>query len=116
MVLVTTVLSMHTVCSARVIFESDLMQDFLDLKQSGGSTVVAGAVVGAAAVAVIVKGNKTTPTQGRKVERKVDLRVFLPDHSLITVPISEHWRATEVFQVHVHILSSVNVHIHVHIH
>ena len=109
MVLVTTVLSVRTVCSARVIFESDLMQDFLDLKQSSGSTA------GAAAAAVSAKGNKTTPTQGRKVEHKVDLRVFLPDHSLITVPISEHWRATEVFQVHVHILSSVNVHILIHI-
>lgn len=87
----TDTLSLLTVCSARVIFESDLMQDFLDLKQGGG---LAGA-----AAAVIAKGNKTTPPQGRKVERKVDLRVLLPDHSLVTVPISEHWRATEVFQV-----------------
>ena len=81
------------VCSARVIFESDLMQDFLDLKQSGGSS-------GGAVAVVIAKGNKATPPQGHKVERKVDLRVLLPDHSLVTVPISEHWRSTEVFQVY----------------
>ena len=79
-------------CSARVIFESDLMQDFLDLKQSSGSSASATAAVNA-------KGNKTTPPQGRKVERKVDLRVLLPDHSLVTVPISEHSRGNEVFQV-----------------
>ena len=72
------------------------MQDFLELKQSGGSS---GATVVAAVAAVNTKGNKTTPPQGHKVERKVDLRVLLPDHSLITVPVSEHWRSTEVFQV-----------------
>lgn len=66
------------------------MQDFLDLKQGGGSSGSGGSAD---------KGDKTTPTQGRKVERKVDLRVLLPDHSVITVPISEHWRSTEVFQV-----------------
>jgi hypothetical protein len=82
------------------------MQDFLDLKQSGGFS-------GGAAAAVNAKGNKTTPPQGRKVERKVDLRVLLPDHSLVTVPISEHWRAMEVFQVcciNICILSNMKLH------
>ena len=67
------------------------MQDFLDLKQGGGSSGTGG---GAAA-----KTNNTTPTQGRKAEHKVDLRVLLPDHSVISVPVSEHWRSPEVFQV-----------------
>ena len=81
-------LHVHVVCSARVIFESDLMQDFLELKQNGGSSTSGG---GATA--------KTTPPQGHKADRMVDLRILLPDHTLITVPVSEHWRSAEVFQV-----------------
>ena len=69
------------------------MQDFLELKHSSGSSGGGGGAT------VNSKGNKTTPTQGRKEEHKIDLRVLLPDHSLVTVPISEHWRSTEVFQV-----------------
>ena len=73
------------VCSARVIFESDLMQDFLELKQNKGTTVN--------------KEDSSSPAQGRKVERKPDLRVLLPNHTIVTVSVSEHWRTPEVFQV-----------------
>ena len=70
------------------------MQDFLELKEGGGSlSTDGGAAVNAGSVA------KASPSQGRKVERKVDLRILLPDHSVVTVPVSEHWRSTEVFEV-----------------
>ena len=70
---------MNTVCSARVIFESDLMQDFLQIKESGGGATASNA----------------TPHK----ERKVDLRVMLPDNTVISIPISEHWRTAEVLAV-----------------
>lgn len=79
------VIHVPPVCSARVIFESDLMQDFLELKQNKGATAT--------------KEDNSSPAQGRKVERKPDIRVLLPNHTIVTVPISEHWRTPEVFQV-----------------
>ena len=70
------------------------MQDFLELKQGGLPPTTGGGAAGNASGVA-----KASPGQGRKVERKVDLRVLLPDHSVITVPVSEHWRTTEVFEV-----------------
>lgn len=84
-VLLVWYIHISVVCSARVIFESDLMQDFLELKQNKGATAN--------------KDDDSSPAQGRKVERKPDLRVLLPDHTVITVQVFEHWRSPEVFQV-----------------
>lgn len=74
------------VCSARVIFDSDLLQDFLELKKP------AGASAGAADAPEVI-----TP----QVEKSVDFRVTLPDHSVTMVTIKEQWRTREVFEVRV---------------
>ncbi len=71
------------VCSARVIFESDLLQDFLELKKPQGGK--SGAEVKKAAEPA--------------AEKKIDFRVTLPDRTLITITISEHSRTPEVFEV-----------------
>lgn len=66
------------VCSARVIFESDLMQDFLKpekLETNG-------------------KPAPATPPQ----DRKVDLCVMLPNRSKCTVSIKENHRTVEVLE------------------
>ena len=73
------------VCSARVIFESDLLQDFLEIKKSSSM---------AAAVASVGEGKKAEAR-----EKKVDFRVTLPDHSVTTVTIEQHARTPEVFNV-----------------
>lgn len=73
------------VCSARVIFESDLLQDFLELKKqstSGGGGTESG------------KKAEAVPQ-----EKKVNLRVTLPDHTVATVTINEHARTPEVFEL-----------------
>lgn len=73
------------VCSAKVIFESDLLQDFLELKKSSGGATV--------------EAKKPSTDQAQPVERKIDIRVTLPDRNLTTVSITEHLRTTEVFEV-----------------
>ena len=82
-------------CSARVIFESDLMQDFLELKHSSGSSSSGGGAT------LNATGSRSTPPQRQKTDHRTDLRVLLTDNSVVSVPISEHWRSTEVFEVHV---------------
>ena len=72
------------VCSARVIFDSDLLQDFLELKKQPAGVASSG---GATKV--------STPVQ----ENTVDFRVTLPDHSVTMVTINEQWRTHEVFEV-----------------
>jgi len=70
------------VCSARVIFESNLMQDFLQIPQvstAGGASVA-------------------TKTAAVPKEKQVDLRVMLPDRSVTAVTINEYWRTPEVYQ------------------
>lgn len=73
------------ICSARVIFESDLLQDFLELKKQsvGGATGTS-------------EGKKA---EAEQTEKKVDFRVTMPDRSVTTVTISEHARTPEVFEV-----------------
>ena len=72
------------VCSARVIFESDLLQDFLELKKPQGGKPGSEVKKAAAEPAA---------------EKKIDFRVTLPDRTLTTVTISEHSRTQEVFEV-----------------
>lgn len=71
------------VCSAKVIFESDLLQDFLELKKPSG--------VGAS--------KETKKPSAEVAERKIDMRVTLSDRSMTTVSITEHMRTPEVFEV-----------------
>lgn len=66
------------VCSARVIYESELMQDFLNSSRAENG-----------------KAAETTPPQ----ERKVSLRVLLPDRTVCTVNIRDDSRTPEVFEV-----------------
>lgn len=77
------------VCSARVIFESDLMQDFL---QSRGETFNSNSTS--------TKPSQPSPSQ----DRKVDLCIILPNRSKCTVSIKENSRTTEVFEVGLHLL------------
>lgn len=67
------------VCSARVIFESDLMQDFLNPsgKENG------------------MCATQATPPQ----DRKFSLRVLLPNRSICTVSVRDNSRTMEVFEV-----------------
>lgn len=71
------------VCSARVIFESDLMQDFLQLGKQNSAPSPAHA---------------TKATVASVTEKQVELRVVLPDRSTVTVTIQEFWRTPEVYQ------------------
>ena len=61
------------------------MQDFLQAKQLATPTA--------------------TPTNGQKAgkneEREVELRVQLPDKTVVTVSIREFWRTTDVYRVRV---------------
>jgi sorting nexin-27 len=82
---------LEKVCSAKVIFESDLMQDFLQLKQKtggGGASRVTEATTGQSSV------GKAAP-----VEKQVQLRVLMPDKSFTTLTVNEHWRTNEVYEV-----------------
>ena len=60
------------------------MQDFLKTKHSD-------------------TGNATPPTSGKagqsEEEREVELRVQLPDKTVVTVSIKEFWRTAEVYAV-----------------
>lgn len=78
-------------CSARVIFESDLMQDFLQLTKSN-ETGEGGTGKGEGASAA-------TKTAAVSKERQVDLRVLLPDRTVTSVTINEYWRTPDVYQV-----------------
>lgn len=78
-------------CSARVIFESDLMQDFLQLTKSN-ETGEGGAGKGGGAPAA-------TKTAAVSQERQVHLRVLLPDRTVTSVTINEYWRTPDVYQV-----------------
>lgn len=77
-----------------MIYDSELMQDFLQLKQmtadNGGGAGTEAAAVGGAGT----KGVAATPP-----EKQVDLRVMLPDHTVTSVTIKEFWRTAEVYQV-----------------
>ena len=66
------------VCSARVIYESELMQDFLKSKEEPNGLP-----------------SQTTPPQ----DRRVDLCVILPNRSKCTVSINENSRSDEVLEV-----------------
>ncbi len=72
------------------------MQDFLQLKQftatGNGAGTGAGTEAGGGAMA-----KAALPS-----EKKVDLRVLLPDRSVIMVTINEFWRTPEVYQVRSH--------------
>ena len=72
-----------------MIYESDLMQDFLQLKQQSGGGE-AGVVTGA---------TTARPARGAQEEKKVQLRILLPDKTVTTVTISEYWRTNEVYEV-----------------
>ena len=74
-------LSFFAVCSARIIFESDLMQDFLQLKQAASG------------------GESNPPAKATPPEKQVNLRVLLPDRTVMTISIMEFWRTPEVFEV-----------------
>ena len=77
------------VCSARVIFESALLQDFLQLSSSNSHQPAEG---GANEVA--------TPTRKAAAkDKEVQLRVLLPDKTVVTVTINEYWRTHEVYEV-----------------
>ena len=68
----------YLVCSARVIFESDLMQDFLNpLGVENG------------------RDSQALPPQ----DRKFNLRVLLPTRSVCTVSIRDNSRTAEVYEV-----------------
>lgn len=73
-------LPLHTVCSARIIYESDLMQDFLK------------------ADAKAETNGKPSPAMPPQ-DRKVDLCIMLPNHSKCTVSIKENYRTGEVLEV-----------------
>ena len=60
------------------------MQDFLQLSKQSPTTPPAHATKAAAVAAV---------------EKKVELRVVLPDRSTVTVTIQEFWRTPEVYEV-----------------
>lgn len=76
------------VCSARVIFESDLMQDFLMVGSGGGG-------VGGGATPPQVNGKQTQKAMSPQ-DRMVDLCVMLPNRSKCTVSIKENYRTAEV--------------------
>ena len=63
------------------------MQDFLQIPQVNA----AGGESGGATAA--------TKTPAVPQERQVDLRVMLPDRTVIPVTINEYWRTPEVYQV-----------------
>ena len=65
------------------------MQDFLQLKNQGEGG-------GARMVTEATAGQGSRPTAG---EKKVQLRVLLPDKTVSTVTVSEYWRTNEVYEV-----------------
>ena len=79
------------------------MQDFLQLKGQtpqpggGGAGIITEATGGASSRATAAAG-----------EKKVQLRVLLPDKSVSTVTVSEYWRTNEVYEVS-------NTHVDMHI-
>ena len=74
-------LSSPTVCSARVIFESDLMQDFLCLQGNDASKATAAAL----------------PPQDKKVE----ILVLLPDGNKLPLNVQETAQPSHVLAVRV---------------
>lgn len=70
------------ICSAKVIFESDLLQDFLELKKPTGGA-----------------SGESTKTSTEAPARKIDMKVTLPDRSLTIVSITEQLRTADVFEV-----------------
>ncbi len=73
-----------------MIYDSELMVDFLQLKPAAAAN---GAGTGAGTEAAAAA--KPAPP----AEKQVDLRVMLPDHSVTTITIKEFWRTPEVYQV-----------------
>lgn len=78
------------VCSARVIFECDLMQDFLNSSGMDNGSASQG-----------------TPPQ----DRKCNLRVLLPTRSVCTVSVRDNSRTGDVFEVKDHHMFCVRLHI-----
>lgn len=81
------------VCSAKVIYESDLMQDFLQMRRSDNHQAEGGANTGGGVVSAVAR-QPSTP-----VEKEVQLKILMPDKTITTVTINEFWRANEVYEV-----------------
>ena len=76
------------VCAARVVFEGDLMQDFLNLRKPGG-TSGAGVSAGAA----------KKEESKKEEEVMMNIQVILADKRVVTVAVREHWKTRDVYQV-----------------
>jgi sorting nexin-27 len=83
---------LEKVCSAKVIFESDLMQDFLQLK---GQNPQPG---GGGRAGLVTEATAGQSSRGPAAEKKVQLRVLLPDKTVSTITVSEYWRTNEVYE------------------
>lgn len=73
------------VCAARVVFEGDLMQDFLNLRKPGGASGTAAAA------------KKEEPKKEEAV--MMTIQVLLADKRIVTTPVKEHWKTRDVYQV-----------------
>ena len=85
------------VCSARVIFESDLLQDFLQIKRSNVPTASGGGGGGGGGTVTVTATRTVKPAA--QEEKDVQLRVFMPDKSVVMITIQEYWRTDEVYDV-----------------
>lgn len=76
------------------------MQDFLQTGRSNAHrAVLGGASGGESDGAGVVTGATRQPAKVAPEEKKVQLRILLPDKSVTTVTIDEHWRTREVYEV-----------------
>jgi sorting nexin-27 len=83
---------LEKVCSAKVIFESDLMQDFLQLKSQNPQPG------GGGRAGVVTEAIAGQSSRGPAAEKKVQLRILLPDKTVSTITVSEYWRTNEVYE------------------
>lgn len=85
------------VCSAKVIFDSNLMQDFLCLKSVGGIAQTTTQPSSGSAHS----SNNSSPAVGRAlaVPDKVDYIVELPDENKMTVSLPETSRTPDILDV-----------------
>ncbi|KAL5482085.1 hypothetical protein EMCRGX_G022368 [Ephydatia muelleri] len=75
---------LEDVCAARVVFEGDLMQDFLNLRKPGGASGTAAAA------------KKEEPKKEEAV--MMTIQVLLADKRIVTTPVKEHWKTRDVYQ------------------
>ena len=96
-------------CSAKVIYESALMQDFLQLKPSDVRPQAVGGVSTGERGGVGSVATEATrrPVRAAPMEKEVQLRILLPDKTVTMVTVNEFWRTSEVYEVRLHCLHVV---------